>query len=136
VYVSTEQRAFQVFYELEANFVTPYPTVLRWVRHVRKGHEDICSKRERAMGDFAITYYENRKCRIDLSRRLLRRSKTAMLETLMHEYAHALTMVNGRIYDRVLDLPEHPDEWALAYGRIYRYLIDDGGLARSTQRDE
>lgn len=46
------------------------------------------------------------------------------LDTLFHEWAHALTWwVEGS---------HHSDEWGLAYARIYRDFYDLGGHARAS----
>lgn len=44
------------------------------------------------------------------------------LQILMHEYAHCLSWSNGN--ERVSD---HDSMWGVAYARVYRTVIEDGG---------
>lgn len=46
-------------------------------------------------------------------------SPTMMADTLMHEWAHALTWHEGTHAPT-----DHGDQWALAFGRCYRILIE------------
>ena len=46
------------------------------------------------------------------------------LDTLLHEWAHVLSWHNE---------PHHSDEWALAYGRIYRAWHEDNGWKESRE---
>ncbi len=39
-------------------------------------------------------------------------------DILMHEYAHAMSWPAANMEARV---PDHSDEWALAYARLYRF---------------
>jgi Zn-dependent peptidase ImmA (M78 family) len=49
------------------------------------------------------------------------------IETLAHEYAHAMTWT----YQSIEDVrPHHCPEWGLAYARVYHDLWEDGGLER------
>lgn len=59
---------------------------------------------------------------ITLSRR---RCPTAfvLVDTLCHEWAHALAWQAPR------DQQHHPDEFWLAYGRMYRLLVDEDGYS-------
>lgn len=50
------------------------------------------------------------------------------IETLLHEYAHAMTWPAAH---REGYADEHPDEWGLAYARLYRAFTDDGGMIES-----
>ncbi len=43
-------------------------------------------------------------------------------EVLLHEWAHAITWPHARLERHQ---PMHPDEWALAYGRLYRWWYDE-----------
>lgn len=50
----------------------------------------------------------------------VRKSSLAMMrDTLLHEWAHALTWAEGADVGT-----DHGDPWALAYGRCYRILIE------------
>ena len=45
--------------------------------------------------------------------------RVTMRDTLIHEWAHALTWAEGEHVET-----DHGDSWALAYGRVYRVLIE------------
>ena len=47
-----------------------------------------------------------------------------MVDRLLHEYAHAMAWPPSAVERHVDD---HSDEWALAYGRIYRHFFDEKG---------
>jgi len=50
----------------------------------------------------------------------VRRSSTDMMrDTLLHEWAHALTWSVGEQTHT-----DHSDPWALAYGRCYRIIVE------------
>ncbi len=50
------------------------------------------------------------------------------VELLMHEYAHVLTWP-------LTNYPDHSDEWALAFGRMYRRWHDENGYMESREYD-
>ena len=64
------------------------------------------------------------RCNIYIERNM---SLSMQRETLLHEWAHSLTLFGN-------DTDEHGDEWALAYGRIYRLFVEwNYGRPRSTE---
>ena len=112
---------------LRENFATPYPVVVEWAHKIAADPKDRPAIRE--SGYVGECYWRSPVIAIRLSKRLCRTLVVAQ-DTLNHEWAHAIVMPNQRVHAhrvRQGDTPEHPDEWALAYGRIYRAWIDDGG---------
>jgi len=54
----------------------------------------------------------------------------SMIETALHEWAHAMTWRHEALEKKGYH-PDHGDEWALAYGRVYRHYHDQGGREES-----
>lgn len=108
---STRDRVRQVLNWLRAEYPTRYPVVLTFRRLAEGEKGGECDLRRRRF-HIAITpglgWYES-------------------IELLFHEYAHALTWH----YSAAPDQPDHPDEWSLAFGRLYRRFHDENGYMDS-----
>lgn len=50
----------------------------------------------------------------------------AAVETLLHEWAHAMAW--SPVFEANELAHEHPDEWGLWMARIYRRFVDEGGM--------
>lgn len=92
---------------LRASYPTPYPVVVRYNQVIA---DDLLGE----------TYRRERKLFIRVSRSCTRREA---IETLLHEWAHAVTWPNDRLMRCGKD-PDHSDEWGLAWTRIYRNFFD------------
>lgn len=117
-----KERAAQVERWLREHFPTPYPVVVRWAARIADDAYGEC------YWDSSISSIV-----IRLSRRRCRDRDLAN-STLMHEWAHAVVMPNDRLYrslDRRGAVQEHPDEFWLARGRIYRLFHDLDGHEES-----
>ena len=121
---SNRDRVMQVGRCLAVRFPTPYPVTLRCPKKIaaHRNEEAII----RLTGYFGETWQEGRKIVI----RIAVRKGIARYEansTLLHEWAHAVTLRQSKIEDKRLSHGGHDDEWALAYGKIYRWFYDEGG---------
>ena len=127
--ISLRRRVAQMTEWLRRNHPTPYPVVVRWTPKVASDPGD--PPETRKIGDFAECYWQRPNIVIRLSSRRCR-AFSAASETLLHEWAHAQTMPNERVSRHpARSHEEHPDEWALAYGKLYRAWVDDGGCVES-----
>jgi len=59
-----------------------------------------------------------------------RQKRGAMIETLLHEWAHARNWTSASFQHGEL---EHPDDWGLEYVKIYRCYVDEGGDIKSRE---
>lgn len=106
----------------------PYPVTVRWSPRIAPDPTDELTKRERELGDFGEAWIEGRRCHIRLSAR--RSPSVAIaLEALMHEWAHLVSAKHGVLERRRRSA--HDDEFWLAYGRLYRAFMEDGGEGES-----
>jgi hypothetical protein len=110
---------------LRENYPTPYPVEVRWSSKIAADRNEPSSVRRR--GYFGECYWVEGKTIIRLSKLRLRQV-SFVVDTLQHEWAHAMTMPNSRV-EKALESRgknhEHPDEFWLALGRIYRAWWDD-----------
>jgi len=84
-------------------------------------------------GHFAECYYEHPIIVIRLSKRKNRDISIA-LDSLLHEWGHAVTMMNSRMHNRMEKsglLQDHRDEFWVVFGKIYRAFYDEGGVLES-----
>lgn len=110
---------------LRANHPTPYPVVVRWTPKIASDPSDPAELRK--IGDFAECYWSKGRVIIRLSSRRCRSFHVAS-DTLLHEWAHAMTMPNSRLERHpARSHSHHGDDWALAFGRCYRSWVDEGG---------
>ncbi len=120
------ERILQIARCLAVKFPTPYPTTVQVTKKIA------ClpgaSAMERRIGDMGYVNREGRKLVIRIAVRPgLKRQ--AMIDTLMHEWAHAVTWRQANMES--LRGQGHDDEWALMLGRIYRWFVDEGGHLES-----
>ena len=125
--ITMKKRLKQMEVWLNQNFPTPYPVVVRWAHKIAadKG----APPRVKAIGYYGDCAYVSPNIVIRISKRTNRDINTA-LETLMHEWAHACVMQNNRVWSRLSEdeqSEEHPTEFSLAYGKIYREWYDNEG---------
>lgn len=131
---TVRQRIAQMVTWLEANHPTPYPVEVKWVPKIAAARDD--SPAARKAGYVGSCYWDRGKIRIRLSTRLCGRSFGVAYDTLRHEWAHAVVMPNERVYRHpARNKSEHPDEWGVAYARIYRGWVDEGGHEESKRGD-
>lgn len=112
---------------LESNFVTPYPVRVKWVRKISGDEGEPESVLE--SGHYGECLWEYPNTVIRLSVLQCDRVELA-IETLLHEWAHAMVMPNARVWsvlEKRGELEPHPDEFWLAYGKLYRAWYDQGG---------
>jgi hypothetical protein len=96
---------------LRTNFITPYPVIVR-------------------VADLKKIQGESFRNGLNI---IIRINKTIdphyQRETLLHEWAHAMTWPNSRL--EKLGCPDHSDEWGLAHAKVYRGWFDMGGFVES-----
>jgi hypothetical protein len=97
---------------LAANFPTALPVRV----YVRDLTPPVQGKTQRSRDEFTLT----------LARTLVRPGWQLSHEVLIHEWAHAFSWRPHLEEDEVFAV-DHNEEWALAYGRIYRAFFDEGG---------
>ena len=123
---TTKQYVEEIFDWLVQTFPTPYPVELRWQKVISYGSlGKKVPKRVREKGIFGECWRDGKKIVIVLSKRRCRFSTVAE-ETLLHEFAHAVATRPYR-QEKYREI-DHDDEWALAYGRIYRAFLQKEGL--------
>ena len=94
---------------LRKKFATPYPVRVIVRRIARK--EKARATTERVGKRIVITI--NERLNWDLA-----------VDCLLHEFAHAVDFRHESVERR---RPDHDDQWALAYGKVYRSFWDEGG---------
>jgi hypothetical protein len=105
-----KKRLHKIHAYLTRNYPTPFPTTLLVLS------ETVDKK---VLGS---TSKSKRKIYIVVDGTM---EQSRAIETLAHEYAHAMTWT----YQAIEDIrPHHCAEWGLAYASIYRDLWEDGGL--------
>ncbi len=125
---SNRDRILQIARWLAAEFPGPYPVTVKCVNKI--GALPGSDYKERQTGDFGETYRYGRRITIRISCRPSFHRAT-LIDTLLHEWAHAASMRHASLEEKRLRVGGHDDEWALLYGRIYRRFIDEGGAAES-----
>ncbi len=125
---SNKDRLHQIARWLAVTFPTPYPVTLRCVKKIAAlpGSTPI----EKKQGDAGENYREGRKIVIRVAVRP-GTQRAFVVDSLLHEWAHAVTMRHDVIEGRRTEHGGHDDEWGLAYGKIYRRFVDDGGCEAS-----
>ena len=109
----TKDRCKQILNWIMDVWPPPGPVILRFEKVKSEGPGADCAKVKK---HFVI--------RLDP-----RLSWYSSVETLMHEYAHVLT------WPLTYSYPDHSDEWALAFGRMYRKFHDENGYMDSREYD-
>jgi hypothetical protein len=121
---SNKDRVHQVARWLAAEFQTPYPVTVRCVKKIAADRGD--SWIIRKTGYYGENYRVGRQIIIRIAVRPSI-NRCTILDTLLHEWAHAVTMRHDVIEGRRVEHGGHDDEWGLAHGKIYRCFVDDGG---------
>lgn len=120
------QRVTAVANWLRVHYPTAYPVDVRWVPKL--AHDPIdkhqLSAHEADMGIYAICDRQGRRFKILLSKRRCRTVADAT-ETLIHEWAHAVTWgLEGQNRHRPSG---HDDQYWLVYGGMYRHYYEGTG---------
>lgn len=121
---SNKDRVHQIARWLAAEFQTPYPVTVRCVKKIAAHRNDNLVIRK--TGYYGETERVGRRIIIRVAVRPSI-SRYSMTDTLLHEWAHAVSLRHDIIEDKRLDHGAHDDEWGLAHGKIYRRFYDDGG---------
>ena len=124
---ATRRRVKQVHKWLEDNFVTPYPVKVTWVKkvHAEENEPPAVIK----SGHYGECVWESPYVLIRLSSTQCDRVELA-IDTLLHEWAHAMVMANARVWSSLEkrgELEAHSNEFWLAYGKLYRAWYDEEG---------
>jgi hypothetical protein len=123
------ERLQQVGAWLVATFPTPFPVEFRFPKRIAAHpNEEAMVRRSGYYGD---TERRGRKIIIRIAVRPSI-NRFTMLDTLLHEFAHAVSTQHKKIEDRRLTHGSHDDVWALTYGKIYRRFYDEGGAEASS----
>jgi hypothetical protein len=109
------ERVNQIYEWLSDKFPTPYPTKLKLIRVSTDESKNLYGWVELKKRVLIITLDE-------------RYPRHLLIETLIHEMAHACTWVNRRMEPHV---DHHSDEWGLQYAKIYRAFFDEDGKSDS-----
>ena len=108
-------RVHQVTNWLRSAHPAPYPAD---VRVIRIPQEDAIN----TLGD-CVLYRRKFMIRISPAANWVN-----MIDTLLHEWAHALAWPRSSEAHRH---PDHSDEWALSYGRLFRSFHEEDGAEDS-----
>lgn len=115
-------RSHQIHRWLCSKYKTPYPTVLKWVPRLRD--RSLIDKVDNPKGKYsADTYQRNRKIFIRMSIETCGHSYSNMIDTIFHEYAHAMDWRHHRLVNE----KHHPRSWGLYYADIYDDFHDGEG---------
>ena len=122
------ERLIQVGDWLRATFQTPYPVIFRIPKKIAADPGD--KPAVKRGGYYGSTERIGRKIIIRIACRSgIRRND--LFQSILHEFAHAVSMRHDKIEDGRLSHGAHDDEWGLAYGKIYRRFYDEGGFEAS-----
>ena len=125
---SSKKRLEQIGRWLCATFDTPYPVTIRVVKKIGADREE--SAHIRRVGYYGDTERIGRKIIVRIAVRPGIRLHDA-IDSLLHEFAHAVSMRHDKIEDKRLDHGAHDDDWALTWGKIYRRFYDEKGCEAS-----
>lgn len=109
-------RLRQIANWLRDEFPTPYPVDLKFT----KVRDRVDAEGESCTGE---TYRRGRRVVIELDSRL---RWMPAIEVLLHEWAHAMVYRHHHV-ERLRDDAPHDEEWAIAYGKVYRAFHDRDG---------
>lgn len=112
--ITVEQQFRLVLRLLRENFPTTYPVK---VRRVPRDEPSLVKLHANGYTHLVNAHkkQDQRYFLIAMNREM---DWAKMLDAMMHEWAHALTW-------EVPSSQDHPRDWAHAYGKIYRFLIED-----------
>ena len=111
-------RSRQILKWCQESWPAPYPVRLRWVK-------DLVDSDEECPHYHAECNREGSVIVIRLSKRLVR-SYAEMIDTLLHEYAHARDTKHQKLEDK-LKRAHHGPEWGMYYAEMYSAYHDDTG---------
>ncbi len=122
---SNRERVLQISRWLADKFPTPFPVTVRCPKKIAAipGSGPLETK----IGDYGTIIQHGHKIIINIAIRP-GRSRSMIVDALLHEWAHAATIRHANLEKNRLN---HDDEWALMYGKIYRSFMDDGGCKES-----
>ena len=103
---------------LRANFPTAYPVTVTVAR---------LGKPDAKLGDYGEFSRRGKRCYIRIDNRLTWHPAT---ETLLHEWAHAVSLKHDNLESRRAG-GAHDEGWGLNYARIYRRYFDEDGVIES-----
>lgn len=111
---------------LRAHYPTAYPVDVRWVPKLAHDptEKHQLSAHEQSMGIYANCDRIGRRFKILLSKRRCR-TLAETTETLLHEWAHALTW--GLEAQNNHRKSCHDDEYWIVFGRVYRHYYEGTG---------
>jgi len=121
---SNQSRLLQIARWLAAEFPTPFPVVVRCPKKIAADPGDKPSIRLTGYYGYTVRIGQKIHIRIAVRPGI---NLWIQIDTLLHEWAHATTTRQSKIEDARLAHGAHDDEWALAFGRIYRRYYDDDG---------
>ncbi len=106
-------RIRQIYEWLQFSYPTPYPTKLKLIRGTKP----------RSDQGYVVLNGRHLVIYIDMKYPL-----HAAIDTVLHEYAHAVAWKHASMDAYVAD---HSNEWGLAFANIYRDFNDEGGDVES-----
>lgn len=107
------ERIRQIYEWLKFSYPTPYPTKLKLVR----GTKPLSDQGYVMLKDRHLVLHIDTKYPLH-----------AAIDTVLHEYAHAVAWKHASMDAYVAD---HSNEWGLAFAKIYRDFNDEGGDVES-----
>jgi hypothetical protein len=124
------ERVSQTAQWLTENFPPEYPVKVKWlsVVPIPKDIQEGLTKKELEEGLYAVCSKRGKRFTITLSKRACF-TRAQAVETLLHEWAHALCWKFASMEARRLS--DHDDEFFLAWGRIYRAYHEYDGWKES-----
>lgn len=114
--LSKRDRLHQIHRWLQANYKTPFPTILRVER--------LAEARDHA----GENYLSNGRIIIRVHKNL---SLWVAVDTLFHEYAHVMTRRHDNIERPRLETGGHDAEWGIAYAKLLSDFRDFDGVKES-----
>jgi len=88
--------------------------LLHWLRKNFYRDKDIYVRRKLCDKDHGVTFYDHGYFRIVIDKK---QSWALIEDTLLHEWAHALTWFGN-------DTDDHGEEWGLMHTKIYREFLE------------
>ena len=121
-------RLLQIVQWLKKEFPTSHPVTFRFAKKIAASAD--ATPMQKRTGNWGEASLVGRKIivRIVVRKGVLR---SQSIETLLHEWAHAVTFKSAKLEAQRPDLGYHDKEWALKFGQIYRKFIDEGGAEES-----
>jgi len=119
------ERLHQIHNWLRASFATPFPVKLRVV-----GKSELKAAPKSKMNDLGDSWFDEKNKVVQI-----RVGKWATqgdcIHTLIHEFAHAMTLTYPHIEQMRTELGGHDAVWGIAFSRVYAAFYDMGGATDS-----